>query len=208
MIYLIGNTDKQIAKIGFTNNDVRHRLSQLQTSNAYKLEVLSTIEGAIELEKSIHALFGDYRIQGEWFKLDISIAEYFNKRTTTTRVFINKPTDITVDMEAFEYLINNLNNTEIGNVMKLSSMAKGVMNVVSTDDDKPHTVDSLRIELDYSINQFKNLLTKLFKKNIIYLLKIYDKELRRTNTVILLNPHLSRNKKAYHIDCLKYFESL
>ena len=75
MIYLISYENKFV-KIGYTKN-ISKRLSQLQVSSPIKLEVLHLIDGDITLEKQIHNLFKDLKTNGEWFKFDISILEYF-----------------------------------------------------------------------------------------------------------------------------------
>ena len=59
-------------KIGRTNN-INSRLKALQTSMPVQLKVIaliavSTNEVAYELEKHLHQLFQEYRLQGEWFE--------------------------------------------------------------------------------------------------------------------------------------------
>lgn len=75
MIYLISH-ENQFLKIGYTKN-INKRLNQLQTSSPVKLEVLHLIDGNINLEKELHVLFKDLRVNGEWFNFDTSILQYF-----------------------------------------------------------------------------------------------------------------------------------
>lgn len=69
-VYFITD-DRGHVKIGKTN-DVRCRLSELQTGNPYKLRVLLTIPTATEsqafaLETALHRKFAKDRMEGEWF---------------------------------------------------------------------------------------------------------------------------------------------
>ena len=71
MIYAIGTHDKQ--KIG-VSGDVAQRLATLQTGNAKRLLIHSTIEVddsvAFRFEKFIHKDQSHKRIIGEWFSID------------------------------------------------------------------------------------------------------------------------------------------
>lgn len=79
-IYLIGTEVKQ--KVGFTNN-LKRRLSQLQTGSPEKLtlhhyiEVPDKIMSVKELEKIIHHELSHKRTHGEWFKMDIEFGKKF-----------------------------------------------------------------------------------------------------------------------------------
>ena len=64
MIYFIKQS--QFIKIGFTESPLK-RLSQLQTANPIKLEVLLIIDGDRDLEVKYHELFKDHAHRGEWF---------------------------------------------------------------------------------------------------------------------------------------------
>lgn len=78
MIYLISHSNIFL-KIGYTKN-IHKRLSQLQTSNPIKLEVLHLIDGDVDLEKELHLLFKDFKTQGEWFVFNESILDYFKDK--------------------------------------------------------------------------------------------------------------------------------
>lgn len=67
-IYFVKSTYNHEIKIGFTSGDVFKRLSSLQTSHPYQLELLTTIPGDTVFEKSLHKQFEQYRLKGEWFK--------------------------------------------------------------------------------------------------------------------------------------------
>lgn len=69
-LYLIKNLTNNYVKIGVSSNP-RRRLSQLQTGNDSKLDLLGIIkvEEVFQIEKILHKHFASSRIHGEWFSL-------------------------------------------------------------------------------------------------------------------------------------------
>ncbi|MHB1015505.1 MAG: YozE family protein [Desulfurivibrionaceae bacterium] len=67
-VYFIRSEKTHAIKIGFTAGQVEKRLSSLQTAHPYKLQLLATIPGKLEYEKSLHAQFASHRLEGEWFE--------------------------------------------------------------------------------------------------------------------------------------------
>ncbi len=65
-VYVIGNFDNQLVKIG-TTGDLQRRLSQLQHRSPVKLTIKWSTEGGAELETWLHRRFHEYRQHGEWF---------------------------------------------------------------------------------------------------------------------------------------------
>ncbi len=55
-------------KIGCTEN-VEQRFKHLQNSNPNKIELIKVLIDKGYLESAYHALYKEYRIHGEWFKL-------------------------------------------------------------------------------------------------------------------------------------------
>lgn len=78
-VYLIqeqGNSEGPI-KIGFTSNEVKLRLADLQTGSPVKLHVLRFDEFATQAdETSWHRKLKDHRLHGEWFEA-AAVREYF-----------------------------------------------------------------------------------------------------------------------------------
>jgi len=73
-VYLIYDKDRNAVKIGKANN-VQQRLSDLQTGNPTKLEVLSSVEcesskQAEQLESELQQQYTDLHILNEWFHYD------------------------------------------------------------------------------------------------------------------------------------------
>lgn len=70
-VYLIWQEGTDLYKIGMTNGDPASRLSQLQSGNPSKLELLCFLEHSSPNDKEceLHERWAKYRIQGEWFKV-------------------------------------------------------------------------------------------------------------------------------------------
>jgi len=67
-VYFIISEKNQEIKIGFTAGPVEKRLRSLQTAHPYRLNLLTTICGTTEDEKSLHERFANIRLEGEWLK--------------------------------------------------------------------------------------------------------------------------------------------
>jgi DNA-binding XRE family transcriptional regulator len=64
MIYFL-RADTRI-KIGYAANPSK-RIASIQTSSAFKLEVVLIIDGTYSTEQRLHKMFKEYRQTGEWF---------------------------------------------------------------------------------------------------------------------------------------------
>ena len=73
-IYVIGNKEHGICKIGFTNN-VFKRVKSIQTGCPYPLEIFCVIHGSMETEKKLHYKYKSLRLNGEWFKYENPLKE-------------------------------------------------------------------------------------------------------------------------------------
>ena len=82
-VYFI--SDGEFIKIGVAES-IEKRLKQIQTGNPRNLNVLFSIpcraagytyceytrkDYALDLERFLHQGFGEYHVQGEWFKIDL-----------------------------------------------------------------------------------------------------------------------------------------
>ena len=75
-VYFIRAGNRGAIKIGWAKN-VESRMAELQTGNAFKLNVLTAIpcdskEHAIATEQRFHRFFAKQRIRGEWFMGNIN----------------------------------------------------------------------------------------------------------------------------------------
>lgn len=89
MLYLIKSGD--FLKIGYSNN-VNKRLESYRTCNPDFI-VLDTIEGDEKLEKALHKICKEFKIENrqEWFYLDPFIINTWNKLKKTDFITIPEP---------------------------------------------------------------------------------------------------------------------
>jgi len=67
MIYFIQSGNNGPIKIGYTDKEVKSRLSSMQTGNPLQIIVLGTIYGFQDEEKDLHEIFKNYKMDREWF---------------------------------------------------------------------------------------------------------------------------------------------
>jgi hypothetical protein len=72
-IYAIYNKTKNEVKIGYSTTPAK-RLSQLQTGNSDRLELLCTFKGSAKIEAEIHERLHQDRLIGEWFRMSSSVS--------------------------------------------------------------------------------------------------------------------------------------
>lgn len=77
LIYLIGNEERQILKIGYTRN-LEQRFSYLNSRSAYAYKLIKTKAGTRETEKQALMNAKKFRIGNELFAWDNSIIENFD----------------------------------------------------------------------------------------------------------------------------------
>jgi hypothetical protein len=76
MIYFIQEALTGNIKIGFAEENVEQRISDLQCGNSSELTLLGVVAGSVREEQQLHKLFTDYRIRGEWFKPAPALIQY------------------------------------------------------------------------------------------------------------------------------------
>jgi DNA-binding XRE family transcriptional regulator len=86
MIYFIKQIDDNIIKIGYTDN-IKHRLTNMQTANGHPLEVILLIEGDYKKESEIHSLFSEFRSKNEWYFLSDEIKNFINSQQNNNLMF-------------------------------------------------------------------------------------------------------------------------
>ena len=82
MIYFI-KADNRI-KIGYANNPIK-RISNIQTSCPFILDVLFIIDGHYTKEQELHKMFITNRLNGEWFEYSDSIKNYIDTNINLDR---------------------------------------------------------------------------------------------------------------------------
>jgi hypothetical protein len=79
MIYFIQGQKTQLIKIGLAE-DVKRRLSNLQTGSPDVLVFLGGFPGDEAIETRVHARFRSQRKHGEWFEPSDALNEFIQKR--------------------------------------------------------------------------------------------------------------------------------
>lgn len=78
MIYLIGNIEQKICKIGFSEKPEK-RLRGIQTGCPYRIKLINKIIGLPADEKYLHRKFVSNKLHGEWFDLTDEILNHFSQ---------------------------------------------------------------------------------------------------------------------------------
>lgn len=71
MLYFVREKGRDRYKIGYTKERSEARIRELQTGNSDHVKPIHIFEGTYEEEQQLHRLFEDYRINGEFFRLDV-----------------------------------------------------------------------------------------------------------------------------------------
>lgn len=77
-VYFIQCSGSGLIKIG-RSDDVRVRLSKMQSDSPFKLNVLGVAHGDAAHESFLHSMFADLRVRGEWFQDDGRIKRHIEE---------------------------------------------------------------------------------------------------------------------------------
>lgn len=91
MIYFIKAGD--YIKVGYSKSEssFKYRLSSYKTSCPFEIEIISKIDGGIDLEKDILNYFIEYHCRGEWFNYHISIENFAKTPYKIPKSILKKP---------------------------------------------------------------------------------------------------------------------
>jgi hypothetical protein len=81
--YMVEKPFTNRVKIGYTRNNItlKNRLSQLQIGNPTKLEIIGVMDGNYVMERKLHKILSDYRLESEWFEMCEPLCKYINSKT-------------------------------------------------------------------------------------------------------------------------------
>lgn len=65
---VIGDPWPDYVKIGYTAKNPRARMAALQTGNHQRLHLLGFVPGCVNMERELHDVLRDDRLEGEWFR--------------------------------------------------------------------------------------------------------------------------------------------
>jgi DNA-binding protein Fis len=104
MIYFIQSGNGGSIKIGYSNNDIEGRISALQTGTPYKLKLIGVMRGELEDEKTIHSIFSEIHIAGEWYLPDDTLLKFIEAQAMTDVAKYVDPAHIKqMEQRAMEY---------------------------------------------------------------------------------------------------------
>lgn len=118
----------------------------------------------------------------------------------TNHYVINSDDYVVFDSAAIEYLMQNLNNSDMAHVVKISKMVKTDCSVLFQPCNLPHSAETLSVTLDMELSSFYKFVSRLVKKGILaycvcapsgYVQKIY-----------ILNPYIARKRKT--VNCFLF----
>ncbi len=84
-IYIIGNLDYNLVKIGFSKKP-NSRLGSIQTGCPFKIYIIAIFSGTMRTEKDLHEKYSEYRTNGEWFSVQGKLKDSINEITGALRV--------------------------------------------------------------------------------------------------------------------------
>jgi hypothetical protein len=85
IVYFIKPRFSSTVKIGTTKR-LSTRLNALQTAASEPLDLLATIPGSSELERRLHEIFDQYRLNGEWFSCGPGLQTFLRRLGANSRI--------------------------------------------------------------------------------------------------------------------------
>lgn len=77
IVYFLHAGKSNLIKIGFTKN-LKERLAKLATGSPEPLTLLKTIQGTIQSEVALLAIFNSFRKHGEWFEMSAELINFIH----------------------------------------------------------------------------------------------------------------------------------
>lgn len=124
----------------------------------------------------------------------------------TDKAAVSSSDFVTIDVDAIEWLVERLNDIEIGKITRMAATAKTEYCILSSSNNFPHTPETLAKYLGMNLNKFYEFIRKLVKMNVIaycvcapsgYIQKIY-----------MLNPYIARKRKTIDRTLLTFFRDI
>src|SRR5690348_10834207 len=80
-VYFIQCEDaNKYIKIGYTQGDPQERLEKLQVGCPYPMTLLGVVDSGRKVERELHRKYDSHRVRGEWFRPDMNILQFIEKR--------------------------------------------------------------------------------------------------------------------------------
>jgi Meiotically Up-regulated Gene 113 (MUG113) protein len=75
-VYAMADLERGLVKIGYTDGPVEKRRRGIESASGAELALLGCISGTRDDERSMHELFADHRVRGEWFRADEDVLDW------------------------------------------------------------------------------------------------------------------------------------
>ena len=166
MIYFLLNPENLTIKIGYTEQNIDSRLSNLQIGSCNKLMLVAFVAGDRKVEKMLHGKFKHLHVNGEWFSLKSELRDFvtmINKDAEYMQSFVvdELRRQLENQLKHQEDVINNC-KTELESLKEQKVKQKkvnNVLNVSCTDEviiqtallqTKPFTLVTIADQLNVS----------------------------------------------------------
>jgi len=123
------------------------------------------------------------------------------------KLVISYDSYVVIDSEATKYINKEFTPAEKGRIFAMCTMISGNHNLLyNSKTNEPHTKETLMLELDLTVDRFRDFIKKLEAKLIIsFFIKNGDK---KKNRLFMLNPFFARKQKVFYEECTSKFQKL
>jgi hypothetical protein len=128
------------------------------------------------------------------------------KYKPSTKMLLESKDYITIDSQALLYLCNVLSKGDISHLYRMAQMLRTDCSILFNNNNKPHTTESLCKALDVDVSNFRKVLNRLVKKNVLayavcapsgYVKKVY-----------MFNPYVARKAQIFSCELDNFFSNL
>lgn len=141
-------------KIGTTKNvSIRSRISDMQTGNPNKMELLGIMLGDERVESNLHAHFSDIRQSGEWFLYSPELKTFIETFAITSPNEIN-------NLEEKESMILSFRDKEVNYINVINNLLNMIVSLKKG-------IETVLEKLNYSYTLYRTAETKLAKLELI-----------------------------------------
>lgn len=77
-VYFMVNFQHKLCKIGFSNNPEK-RLKEVQTGCPFELTIHKVVKGDIQMERTFHKIYKEYKSNGEWFFIKGELERFLSR---------------------------------------------------------------------------------------------------------------------------------
>lgn len=75
-VYVFADLERGLVKIGHTVLDVEKRRRGIEHASGAALALLGAVAGSRDDEASVHEMFAEHRVRGEWFRATDAVLDW------------------------------------------------------------------------------------------------------------------------------------